>query len=124
MNIFSFFSDALPWLFGGGLVTIAAIVALWFIAPTAIPIIGSIIKPVAEVAGNLLGNIGRAVSDAVSFAINDIFDDGRTILVVVAALFIVSSFYSWKYEDQGKPTFESCKPVIDQLRKEYKFIER
>jgi uncharacterized membrane protein YvlD (DUF360 family) len=112
----------LPWILGGGfLSSIIAILILWFVAPHIIPIIAGFVKPIAELASELFTKTIRAMVHG----FKDIFDDPKTILTFFIAIILVFLYNSFYYEQKHiNPTFESCKPVISELRKEYKFIKR
>ena len=112
----------LPYILGGGFLTsIIALLVIWFVFPTAIPIIGNILKPVSKLVGELFVKFTKALVSG----FNDIFDDTRTILTCAVCLILVSGYYSYNYEKLLKePTANFCKPVIDDLRKDFRFVKR
>lgn len=111
-----------PWILGGGaIVSIIGLLLVWFFAPHLAPIIGKTAGPILELATDLFVKFTRAIVAGLT----DIFDDTRTILTFVVALALVAGFYSYKHENKFQnPTAKQCKPVIDELRKDYKFIKR
>jgi uncharacterized BrkB/YihY/UPF0761 family membrane protein len=118
--------DWIPYVLGGGfLTTIAIILGLWFFAPHLMPAVGAIIKPIGELAGKFIKMIG----DILLVGFNDIIDNGKTIFTVFFLSIMIYTwfYYTYPHTDKvhiTKASFKTCKPVIDSLRKDFRFVRR
>lgn len=124
MDLLNGFFNLLPWLIGGGLLgTIALGALLFFFAPSLMPVVGSFLKPISGFLGEAVVKFGKVLVHGVG----DIIDDGKTIVTVA---FLAGIIYGWFYYSYPKGqtitevNYSACKPVIDDLRKKFKFIKR
>jgi hypothetical protein len=124
MDILNGFFNWLPWLLGGGIIsTVALLVVIFFFAPSLMPAVGSFLKPIAGFLGEAIVSFGKILSHG----IGDIIDDGKTIVTVT---FMTGLIYGWFYYSYPKgqviteANYSTCKPVVDDLRKKFKFIKR
>lgn len=122
MGYLDSFLSWVPWVLGGGIIsTVVLLIVAFFFAPALMPAIGSFLKPIAGFFGETLVKFGKVLVHG----IEDIIDDGKTIVTVVfMSLLIYSWFYYSHNGTSSKPTYESCKPVIQDLRKKFKFVKR
>ena len=124
--------DWLPYVFGGGVVTViialCILVALWFGGkPIAeiLNIVTLIAKPIGELAGKFIKMIG----DILLVGFNDIIDNGKTIFTVFFLSIMIYMWFYYTYPHTNKvhiteASFKTCKPVIDSLRKDFRFVRR
>lgn len=124
MDILNGFLSWLPWLLGGGVISTVILLAVaFFFAPSLMPVVGSFLKPIAGFLGETIVSFGKILAHG----IGDIIDDGKTIVTVT---FMTVLIYGWFYYNSPKQpiiqdaSYKACKPVIDDLRKKFKFIKR
>ena len=119
MSFFNTILDFVPWVLGGGLLaSIAGILALWFVAPHLMPVVGNVLQPVGKFLGETFVKFGNILVHGFM----DIVDDGKTVITV---LVLIIGLHSWFYysTDQvhiSKASIQTCKPVIDALRKAFR----
>lgn len=85
-------------------------------------------QPLLTVITTTLSNFIPPLKDAIVWYIKDVVWGGvKTIFTNVHAVILVASLMlatGWWYSTPQRPTVSFCKPVIDQLHKEYKFIPK
>jgi hypothetical protein len=104
----------LPWIGGAGMIGYV------LLAIFAQPLLSTLSTVVSSVVPPLVNFVVWFSKDLVWPALNDIFDDLRTAVLVLLLMTMTALYFS----APQKATVSFCKPVIDQLHKDYTFIPK
>lgn len=118
-------------ILGSGAVVIAlcVIAALWFGKPFVdgvMKLLGPILSEVGAFLAMALAWIKDVLFNEKEGGLKDILDGWRTIVTVGLIVFSALTLYSLSRPRiaQNIPTMAQCKPQIDILRKDFRFVPR